>query len=289
MPMSAAERHLRHVIAQCILEGRRALGWSQAELARRGRVSAGSVALLETGGLNATLEMVGRVLEPLGIVLDLRFRRPFSEGRQRDQGHAVCVAYVQRRLERAGWLVAREVEIWTTGARGWIDVLALSPDGRHLLVIEVKTVLLDVGQIERTVGWYQRQALGAARRLGWRPATTTAWLLLLMTESNEAAIRGNREALAQSFPARAGEPLDRASPAERGLAMIDPASRRRDWLVRSRTDGRRSPAPYEDYRDFVTRRSMPVRTRATATRRARPTLPDERRSKRIRARTVQRG
>jgi transcriptional regulator with XRE-family HTH domain len=287
MPMSASERHLRHVIAQCVLEGRRALGWSQAELARRARVSTGSVAMLETAAVNATLEMVGRVLEPLGIVLDLRFRVPFTEGRQRDRAHALCVAYVQRRLERAGWLVVREVEIGANGARGWIDLLAMSPDGRHLLVIEVKTVLLDLGQIERTVGWYQRQALAAARRLGWRPTTTSAWLLVLMTESNEATIRDNRQALAQSFPARAREPLDRPGKADRGLAMIDPASRRRDWLVRSRTDGRRSAPPYQDYRDFIARRSMPLRRKASATRGSKPATQDARRSTHTRAGTTQ--
>jgi transcriptional regulator with XRE-family HTH domain len=274
------------VLAQCVLEGRRALGWSQAELARRGHVSAGSVALLETGALNATLEMVGRILEPLGIVLDLRFLLPFTEGRQRDRAHAACVAYVQRRLERAGWSVVREVEIGSQGARGWIDLLALSPDGSHLIVIEVKTVLLDVGQIERTVGWYQRQAVGAARRLGWRPATTTAWLLILMTESNEATVRASRAALAQSFPARAGEPIERPGKAERGLAMIDPSSRRRDWMVRSRADGRRSGAPYADYRDFIARRSMPMSRKATIERGSRPTLQDGRRSTHVRAGTA---
>jgi hypothetical protein len=39
----------------------------------------------------------------------------------------------------------------------------------------------------------------------------------------------------------------------RGLALIDPTSRRRDWLLPSRSDGRRTRAPYMDYADAARR------------------------------------
>jgi hypothetical protein len=39
----------------------------------------------------------------------------------------------------------------------------------------------------------------------------------------------------------------------RGLALIDPSSRRRAWLIRTRLDGRRSPAPFADYADAARR------------------------------------
>jgi hypothetical protein len=32
----------------------------------------------------------------------------------------------------------------------------------------------------------------------------------------------------------------------RGLALIDPRSRRRDWLIPTRVDGRRTVLPYQD-------------------------------------------
>jgi hypothetical protein len=46
----------------------------------------------------------------------------------------------------------------------------------------------------------------------------------------------------------------------RGLAMIDPASKRRDWLIRLRVDGRRSDARYVDYADAARRLSSPPRS-----------------------------
>jgi hypothetical protein len=43
-------------------------------------------------------------------------------------------------------------------------------------------------------------------------------------------------------------------PVGRGLALVDPSSRRRDWLIRTSVDGRRSPASYRGYADFLDRR-----------------------------------
>ena len=47
-----------------------------------------------------------------------------------------------------------------------------------------------------------------------------------------------------------------------GLAMIDPSSRRREWLIRTTVDGRRSAAPYVDYADFMRRREERAGRRA---------------------------
>jgi transcriptional regulator with XRE-family HTH domain len=264
--VTPAERHLRNALAHAIHEGRTALGWSRRELSRRSGVSRATIALLELAAVNSTLEMAGRVLAPMGVVLDLRHRLPFVEPLQRDAAHALCVAYVQRRLERDGWIVLREVEVEDGPARGWIDLLAWHP-GRHLLlVIEVKTEIRDLGAIERTVQWYRRGAVSAARARGWQPRIVGVWLVLLWTEANEAALAMNRDALAQSFPRRAPELLDDPGDPRPGLALIDPSSRRRAWLVRSRIDGRRTPAPYADYRSFMADRSIPLATSRTAVR-----------------------
>ena len=39
----------------------------------------------------------------------------------------------------------------------------------------------------------------------------------------------------------------------RGMALVDPTSKGRTWLMRSRADGRRSPAPFADYADAARR------------------------------------
>ena len=72
-----------------------------------------------------------------------------------------------------------------------------------------------------------------------------------------------RAAIDAAFPVRAAEMtallvdpsrLRRA----RGLALIDPRSRRRTWLIRSRIDGRRSDLPYRGYADFMSNVRRPT-------------------------------
>jgi transcriptional regulator with XRE-family HTH domain len=224
------------------------MGWSLDELAARARVSKGMVVLIEHGRANATLDLAGKVLSALDVTVDLRITSPHVETRQRDAAHARCAAYVARRLGGTGWLVRREVEIVGRRSHGWIDILAFHPETRALLVIEVKTEIHDLGRIERTLGWYAREARSVASGLGWRPASLRTVLLVLATAANDERLGENRDALAQTFPVRGMAVLERG---ESGLALIDPRSRRRDWLIRARIDGRRSPTPYLTYADFV--------------------------------------
>jgi hypothetical protein len=124
------------------------------------------------------------------------------------------------------------------------------------LIIEVKTELLDLGAIERTMGWYEREAVAAARRLGWRPLRSASALLVLDSEANDRAIRAARDVLARAFAGRATA-LRRVVSGEdavdgaRFLSSIDPRSRRSVWLRTTTTDGRRTAAPYADYADAL--------------------------------------
>jgi hypothetical protein len=202
----------------------------------------------------------------LGLEVDLTIRAPFVVGRQRDAAHARCSGYVQRQLEAAGWLVAREVEIAHGRSHGWIDLLAFDPRTRTLLIVEVKTEIEDLGRIERTVAWYEREAWSSGRRLGWRPVRTVTWLLVLATEVNDERLRLNRDVLASAFPGRVaeGHGLLTGHPVtvSRTLALIDPRSRRRAWLMRARIDGRRSAAPYADYAGFMRRSTRRQKSRS---------------------------
>jgi len=151
---------------------------------------------------------------------------------------------------------------------GWIDLLAYHPDRGLVLVIEIKTEIRDLGAIERTLGWYEREAWVAARRLGWRPNKVVGCLFLLATEMNEARIGDNQASFSAGFRIRAGElgrimSNEMPTPREaRALALIDPRSRRQNWLRPSRHDGRPTPAPYVDYADFM--RVMQTRRRSSA-------------------------
>ncbi len=252
--------HLRVTFARLCFDTRTMLDISQQTLADAVGVSRAYIATIESGRANPSLDLVNRVADRLGIEIGLVARPPVVIARpQHDLVHARCSGYLDRRLRRAGWEVQREVEIVHGRSHGWIDLLAFDRRTGMLLIIEVKTRLDDLGAIERQLGWYERSAMGAARDLGWRPRRLASWLIVLASEEVDVAVATNRDALAAAFPMRAvamcGVVAGRIvpDPSSRGIALIDPSSRRREWLIRSRSDGRRSQAPYRGYADAARR------------------------------------
>lgn len=229
---------------------------TQRQLADAVGVSRAHITAIEGGRANPPLDLVSRIADVLGLRLELAARPPVivGGGRQHDLLHARCSGYVDRRLRAAGLETRREVEIVHGRSHGWIDLLAFDPRTRTIFIIEVKTRLDDLGEIERQIDWYERAAMTVAGRFGWRPRVVHGWLLMLATEAVETSIHLNRDVLARAFPMRATSMLAVLAGSEepaggRGLALIDPSSRRRDWLIRTRPDGRRSPTPYRDQVD----------------------------------------
>jgi transcriptional regulator with XRE-family HTH domain len=243
------------------LDTRLRLDLTQQQVADRVGITRGYLAKVEAGSANPPLRLIEAIADAVGLELDLMIGAPtvLKNRLQRDLVHARCSGYVDRRLVGAQWQTAREVEVRHGRSHGWIDLLAFEPRSGRLLVIEVKTRLDDLGAIERQLGWYERAAWSVAKDLGWQPRRSMSWLLLLSSEEVEATIRANRSTLSGAFPRRAVDMLadldapDLAPIGARGMALIDPASRRRAWLIRSSVDGRRSGAAYVDYADAARR------------------------------------
>ncbi len=195
-----------------------------------------------------------QLLSALEVRVDLRLFAPTAAAPPVvDRAHARCVAYVARSLERAGWLLATEVAVGDERWRGFIDVLAYHPSEQVLLVIEIKVDLNDIGALDRQLGGYERFAWTAASALGWRPRTVTGTLLLLATDSNDRRSTEHRTYLDRRFRIRAAvlmaiikDPHVPPGRGERGLAMIDPQTRRTRWLLPTWLDGRRRAAAYAD-------------------------------------------
>lgn len=218
------------------------------------------VCRIERGSVqDLTFRTAAALLEAMGARLIIGVEAPYlgDRARQRDAGHVRLSACVVRRLRAQGWDVRTEVEVGGDRSRGWIDVLAFHPAAGVMLVIELKTEIHDLGQVERSLGWYEREAWAAARRFGWRPSRSAGCLFLLMTEANDARAAANRGSIDLGFTMRARDLVaivaGRVAPDGRGraIAMVDPRSKRRDWCRAMRIDGRRSRAPYFDYADFM--------------------------------------
>lgn len=232
---------------------------TQAKLAGRCGLSQPQISAVEGGNLaRLTVEEMGRLLDALGIRMDLTLQRPFvaAPPLQHDAAHARAIAYVAGRLRAAGWEVRLEVEISEGRSRGWIDVLAHDAGRRALFVGEIKAGLDDMGSAQRQLAWYDRSARGVARSLRWQIHRSANALLVLATEANDRLITANHGLIRQAFPVRAaalfdwlGEPV--APLPGPAIALIDPRSRRRRWPIATALDGRRTPLRYASYADFM--------------------------------------
>ncbi len=246
---------IRVTFGRACLDIRLRLGLSLEQVAPAAGITPSYLARIERGFANPTVDTVQRVSDALGLQLFLDVRPPVFLGSpppMRDFVHARCSAYVDRRLRAEGWSTVREVAVVDGRYRGWIDMLAFDPANNMLLIIEIKTRLDDIGALERQLGWYERLAPDLARERGWSVQLIRSVLLLLASEEVERALHANRDVLGFAFPRR-DDILQPTEVLGRGLALIDPRRRRRDWRLRSRLDGRRSVAPYRDYADAATR------------------------------------
>jgi transcriptional regulator with XRE-family HTH domain len=162
-----------------LLRGRK--GWTQVRLAREAGVPRWVITAIETGRGDTICPIrLAQVVRALGAVLTVRILFQ-GEGldRLRDRRHARLLERVVVRLRAEGWQVATEVSFSVYGERGSIDLLAFHPATGALLVVEVKSVVPDIGGMLMTLDRKVRLALRIAReQLGWEAASVSRMLVL---------------------------------------------------------------------------------------------------------------
>lgn len=160
-------------------------GLRQADVARLARVSDVTVSRIERGHLEATtFGTVAQVARAIEVTVDLRaWSRAGDVERLLNARHAMLVEDLVTALSRFGWLARPEASFNERGERGFIDVLAWHPTFRALLLIEVKTEIVDVGELLGTLDRKRRLAPAVARGIGW-PAGSGVAVALIVGESH---------------------------------------------------------------------------------------------------------
>jgi len=127
--------------------GRR--GWRQDDLAARAGVPRRDVSLIETGRARVRLGRIRAVFEALAGCVYLEPRMPGGDvARPLNAGHAAMHEVVASVLaDLGGWEVAHEVSFRIYGERGVIDLLGWHAETRTLLVVELKTAIVDANEI----------------------------------------------------------------------------------------------------------------------------------------------
>ncbi len=161
------------------------------------------ISLIERGHFDlislAVLRRVAKVLD-ITIVVNARWRAGDLD-RLLNAGHSALHEAVARYLDDApGWLASPEVSFAVFGERGIIDILAFHAPTGSLLVIELKTDVVDVQEMVGTFDRKQRLALGIARDRGWIASSASSWLVIAESSVNRRRVDAHRVMLRNAYP-----------------------------------------------------------------------------------------
>lgn len=177
-------------------------GWRQADLAEAARVSQSTISRLELGRLSGIpVGTMRSVASELGVRVTVELR---GSGAELDR---LLGAHHSAMHEELAWLFDSlppwvslpEVTFAIWGERGAIDVLAWHAETRSLLVIELKTELVDMQETIGTLDRKVRLATQVARERGWDPLTVSSWLVIAESRTNRRAVARHAGMLGSRF------------------------------------------------------------------------------------------
>ena len=178
-------------------------GWRQADLAVRTSVSRGFISLVERGHLaTVSLRALRRVAVALEVSLDVVPRwRGGDAARILQAGHAALHESIAQHLDAVGgWEHAPEVSFSIFGERGVIDILAFHRESASLLVIELKTEVVDVEDLLVTMDRRRRLAKAIAAERGWAGTSVSGWVVIAESDMNRRLLRQYAATLRAAFP-----------------------------------------------------------------------------------------
>jgi transcriptional regulator with XRE-family HTH domain len=178
--------------------------WRQEDLAARAGVTRQAVSRLETGRISTLrVHVVVRIIEALGGNIDFVVRWHGGELDRlinvRHSGLHDSVAQMFSLLSE--WVIAPEVSFAIRGERGIIDILAWHAVTGTLLVIELKTDIVDINELMGRVDRKRRLAAVVARERGWQPQSVAVWVVVADSVINRRRVQSHAATLRAAFPA----------------------------------------------------------------------------------------
>jgi transcriptional regulator with XRE-family HTH domain len=178
----------------------------QEDLSRLAGVSRGTVSRIERGHLDeVSLASIRAVAKALDIRVDLTPRwRAGDLDRLLNARHSALHEEVARSfVELPAWRAEPEVSFAIYGERGVIDILAWHAGCGMLLVIELKTDIVDVNELVGTLDRKRRLAPQVARERGWdvgqRPGVS-AWVIVVDGDTNRRRVQAHTAMLRAALP-----------------------------------------------------------------------------------------
>ena len=192
----------RRTVARSLRAIRRRKGWSQRRLAAQLNISQSELSRRERASLE---DCSVAEVERWGIALGAHVSVDVRTGGERplkDERHARLQVCLVGLLTRHGWTVLVEHSFNQYGARGRIDVLAHHPIAHALVVVEIKTRLVDVGDILGRLDVKRRVAPILAREPSWPVSAVVPMLLILEQRTNRRRVADHAPVF-ERYPMRA--------------------------------------------------------------------------------------
>jgi transcriptional regulator with XRE-family HTH domain len=178
--------------------------WTQAELGARAGVSDTTISRIERGHIRSlTVATIQDVAGELDVRIDLVPRwRSGDLDRLLNRRHSTLHELVARWFGEVlpDWVLAPEVSYSIYGERGVIDILAWHPGRRALLIIELKTDIVDVNNLVGSADRRRRLARTIVAERGWDPATVSVWVIVAPSRTNRRRIAAHEAMLRTAFP-----------------------------------------------------------------------------------------
>lgn len=114
--------------------------------------------------------------------------------------HAAMEERITAMLVAAGWVVRPEASFNSFGERGVVDLIAWHPGRRALLLVEIKTELVDPSGLLMVTDRRRRLAGVIARDSGWHPLIVAQWVVLADGRTNQRRVAEHRALLRAAFP-----------------------------------------------------------------------------------------
>lgn len=197
----------------------------QQDLADAAGMSRATISLLERGHCDhlslATLRRVAAVID-LRLEIVGRWRGGDLERLLNRRHSLLAESFAAAICRVAGWVVEPEVSFSVFGERGVVDQLAWNAEHAHLLLVELKTQLVDVNELLGTFDRKRRLARQIAMTLGWDPKLISVWLVVSDTSTNRRHAREHATLLGSRFQLdgrQFGKLLRHASVQGSGLAF----------------------------------------------------------------------
>ena len=214
--------------------------WRQSDLATRAGMPRAAISLVERGHAGSLpLDRLRKLCAALGVGLDVhpRWRGGDLERLLNARHAAMAEAIAASFAHMPEWVIRPEVSFSIYGERGVIDFVAWHALTRSLLLIALKTELVDIGDLRSTTDRRRRLGRPIGRESGWDPRSVGVWVVLPNLSTNLRRIREHATVLRSAFPAndralRAWLREPRGSIAALTVTTLPPASHARAQNVR---------------------------------------------------------